>query len=146
MKPVSYLEIGLVIFLAIMILIPFGILSMVHPAQPFVPADETAVKTVLEKNGITILSEKNDTWTVPGAQGGMVYTITDRDGRETIVRTQTFASEGARDAAIRAWHAGHTGRGTVNGHLIVNGRQLVVITPADRPALTILATGIVPGS
>lgn len=146
MKPVSSLEIGLVILLGIMILLPFGIVSLVHPAQPFVPADENAVKTVLAKNSITIASEKNETWNVPGALGGMVYTVTDLDGSKTVIRTQTFDSEGSRDTAIRAWHAGHTGRGTVNGHLIVNGRQLVVVTPADRPVLTILAPGVVPGS
>jgi hypothetical protein len=138
MKTITGLEIGLVVFIALMVLLPIGIATVIHPPQAYTSVSENPVKEILEKKGIRILHEKDTLWDLPGATGGKGYTITDADGRETLVRTQTFDSDAACDAAIRTWHTSQAGRGRANGYLLVNGREIVIITPADRPVIEVI--------
>lgn len=146
MKPITGLEIGLVAFIALMVLLPIGIVTVIHPQQAYTSVSENPVKEILEKKGIQITNEKNTRWDIPGATGGKVFTITDADGRETLVRTQTFDSDASCDAAIRTWHTSQAGRGRANGYLLVNGREIVIITPADRPVIEVIGQELASGN
>ena len=138
MKSITAIEIGLVIFLAAMILLPFAIVSAVHTHAPYTEAPPQPVRDILDRQGVVITNVQETWWNIPGALGGEVYTIRDMDGQKTNIMTQEFVDQASRDAAIRSWHAGKTGRGRTNGDLLVSGRQVVVITPANRPVLGII--------
>ena len=60
---------------------------------------------------------------MPGAMGGKTYVILDRDGQETIISTQNFDSEQARDAAIRSWHARRDRTWQADGCPVCQGRH-----------------------
>jgi len=134
-------EAALVIFLFVIALIPAGLLVLNDTHVPYYPVTDEPVRELLDAEGIHIVSETDTLWNLYGAAGGRTYVIMDRDNQETIIATQNFTSEEARDAAIRSWHAHGTGRGRPVGSLFVHGQHLVVISPLDRPVLeTIGAT------
>jgi len=135
MSSVSRLEIGLLILVIAVVLIPLGIVILAGSHSPYYTVSGEPVKDILDNKGISITSIKDSLWEVTGATGGKIYVITDADGLQTTIATQSFDSEASRDAAIRAWHSSQPGRGKPVGDLIVVGQHIVVITPASRPVL-----------
>jgi hypothetical protein len=142
MKKITRLEIALVLFLFTIILLPAGVLILTDSHVPYYPVAGEPVKDMLAAQGITLVSVQDTPWNMPGAMGGKTYLVLDRDGRESRISTQTFENEEARDAAIRSWHAGGTGRGRQTGTLFVHGDTLITVTPADRPVIETLTTYI----
>jgi hypothetical protein len=138
MKKITVMEIALVLFLFAIILLPAGLLILAAGPKPYYPVTGEPVRDILAEQGSTLVSVKDMQWNMPGATGGKTYVILDRDGRETIISTQTFTSEQARDAAIRSWHAGGTGHGRQTGALFIKGETLITVTPSDRPIIETL--------
>ena len=135
MSSISRAEIGLLILVIAVVLIPLGIVIIAGSHSPYYPVNGEPVKDILAKNGITITSVSNSTWNIPGAIGGKTYVVTDADGQQTIIATQNFDSEESRDAAIRTWHTSQPGRGKPSGNLFVVGQHLVVVAQANRPVI-----------
>lgn len=140
MTPVTRHEIALVLFLFVIALLPAGLLILTDSHAPYYPVAGEPVKDVLAARGITLVSVQDNQWDLPGATGGKTYTILDRDGLQTIISTQNFENAEARDAAIRSWHAGGTGRGGSIGRLFIEGQTLITVTPSDRPVIETLGT------
>lgn len=138
MKTITRLEIVLVLFLFVIALLPPVLLIITDSHVPYYPSSGEPVRDVLAAQGATLVSVKDTHWNIPGTTGGSTYVILDKDGRETIISTQTFESDKARDAAIRSWHAGGTGRGRQAGALFIRGDTLITVTPADRPVIAML--------
>lgn len=138
MRTVTRHEIALVIFLVAVILAPFGLLVLNDTHGTYYPVTGEPVRELLDAEGIRIVSESDMTWNLPGAAGGKTYVIRDRDDQKTIISTQNFTSEEARDAAIRSWYAHGAGRGRPTGSLVVYGQHLIVVSPSDRPVLETL--------
>jgi hypothetical protein len=139
MSTYTRLEIGLFIFLIVVVLMPFVLILGIAEASPYhqvsgEPVNEAAIAT-----GITVASVKDSTWNLPGATGGKTYVLTDNKGETAIVSTQSFDSAESRDAAVRAYNAQPVGRGKPVGSLVVLGQHLVYVTPANSNILKTLA-------
>jgi hypothetical protein len=135
MSSITRTEIGLLILVLAVVLIPLGIVILAGSHSPYYAVNGEPVKDILAKKGISVTSVKENLWNVPGATGGKIYVLTDADGQQTTIATQSFDSEASRDAAIRAWHSSQPGRGKPIGDLIVVGQHLVVVTPSNRPVM-----------
>jgi len=135
MTSVTRLEIGLAIFLVAVFLVPFGFLILAGMHVPYYPVSKEPVRDILDAKGIQAISVKDTRWDLPGATGGKTYMLIDKDNQQTMIATQSFEDAGARDAAIRSWHATTIGHGRPGGTLFVVGQYLVIVTPANRPVL-----------
>ncbi len=138
MTPVTRHDIALLIFIVIIAILPCGLLVLLNSQVAYYPVTGEPVKDVLDAQGIILVSEQDNPWNLPGATGGKTYVIIDRDKQQTIISTQNFNSEESRDAAIRSWYAGGTGRGKPAGSLFVIGQHLIIVSPSDRPVLETL--------
>jgi hypothetical protein len=135
MSSVSRLEIGLLLLVLAVVLIPLGIVILAGSHSPYYEVKGDPVKEILDSKGITIASVKNTTWAAPGALGGKTYVVADADGKETIIVTQNFDSEQSRDAAIRTWHTSQPGLGKPSGNLFIVGQHIIVIHQLNRPVI-----------
>lgn len=126
------MEITGVILLVILILIPFGlILISQEPAGPF--TRDTSLKEIRDlvtKSGVVLCSERENTWDVPGAQGGMTYTfrencsIVDKHP-DVIIHVQKFNTEENRNAAIHGFNSQIKGKS--NGVLLTHGPYVILV-------------------
>ncbi|MFH0967366.1 MAG: hypothetical protein V1862_06755, partial [Methanobacteriota archaeon] len=114
------IEIAGVVLVVMIILLPFGwIILSQEPAGPFTAETPAVmVKEVMTRAGITLCGEKENTWDVPGALGGMTYFISSDCGRtdqnpDVIVHVQKFETEETRNAVIRGFNS--QTRGKPNG-------------------------------
>ena len=139
MSKYSQLEVGLLIFLIVVALLPFVLILVIAEESPYHPVSGEPVNEAALATGITVTSANNTTWNMPGAIGGKTYVLTDNKGETVTVSTQSFDSAAARDAAIRLYHTQPIGRGKPVGSLIVIGQQLVYVTPANSNILKTLA-------
>ena len=139
MSKYSGLEVGLLIFLIIVALLPFGLILVIAEESPFHQISGEPVNDAAQATGVTVVSVKDTTWNLPGATGGKIYVLTDNTGEVVTVSTQSFDSAQSREAAIRLHNAHQVGRGKPVGSLIVLGQQLVYVTPANSNILARLA-------
>jgi hypothetical protein len=135
MSSISRLEIGLLVLVFAVVLLPLGIVILAGSHSTYYVVGGDPVKDALEKKGISITSVHDSLWNVPGATGGKIYVLTDADNQQTTIVTQSFDSAESRDAAIRAWQASQPGRGRPVGDLIVAGEHIIIVTPANRPVM-----------
>jgi hypothetical protein len=138
MSSISRLEIGLLILVVAIVLIPLGIVILAGSHSAYYTVSGEPVKDILEKKGINVSSITDTHWDVPGAMGGKTYVITDADNQQTIIATQNFDSEESRDAAIRTWHTSQAGRGKPAGNLIVVGQHIIVVSQPSRPIMDVI--------
>lgn len=138
----SRFEIGLILVVLLIMVIPLGIVLLVSPEVPYYPVPGEPLKDAVQSSGITIVSVKDITWNLPGATGGKIYVLTDNAGNFVTVDTQSFDSAASRDAAIRLYHSHPLGRGKPVGRLIVIGQHLIYITPADSEILQRIAPAL----
>jgi len=126
------MEIAGIILVVILILIPFGwIILSQNPAGSF--TKDTSVQEIrdaMNRAGIVLCSERENTWIVPGAVGGMTYQIMKDcsvvDQRPDItIHVQKFVTEETRDAAIRGFNAQN--RGKPNGVILTHGPYIILI-------------------
>ena len=143
MSSISRMEIGLLILVIAVVLIPLGIVILAGSHAPYYAVSGEPVKDILEKKGINVTSVSDTHWDIPGATGGKTYVLTDADNQQTIISTQNFDSEESRDAAIRTWHTSQAGRGKPAGNLIVVGQHIVVISQPSRPVMDVLGPELV---
>ena len=139
MTACTRLEIGLVIFLVAMFLIPCALIIFVSAESPYYLVSGEPVREAALAKGITVLSARDVTWNLPGAIGGKTYVLSDSAGTTVTVSTQSFDSAGSRDAAVRLYHSYTVGRGRSVGSLVVVGQHLVYVTPADSGILQQIA-------
>ena len=139
MSKYSGLEVGLLIFLIVVALLPFGLILVIAEESPYHPVSGEPVNEAALATGITVTSAKDTTWNMPGAIGGKTYVLTDKTGEVVTVSTQSFDSAEARNAAIRLYHSQPIGRGKPVGSLVVLGQHLVYVTPANSNILARLA-------
>jgi hypothetical protein len=126
------MEIAGVILVVMIIMLPFGwILLSQEPAGPF--TKETSVEKIKDamiRAGIVLCSEKENTWDVPGAQGGMTYIISADckavdQSPDITIHVQKFASEETQNAAIRGFNA--QTRGKPNGVILTHGPYVILL-------------------
>jgi hypothetical protein len=139
MSTYTRLEVGLFIFLIVVVLLPFGLILVAAEESPFHQVSGEPVNEAASATGITVASVKDSTWNLPGATGGKIYVLTDKAGESVTVSTQSFDSAASRDAAVRLYNAQSVGRGKPVGSLVVLGQHLVYVTPAGSNILTRLA-------
>jgi hypothetical protein len=139
MSTYSRLEIGLLILLIMVVLLPFVLVLGIAEVSPYYQITGEPVNEAATATGITVASVKDTTWNLPGATGGKTYVLTDKTGETVIVSTQSFDSAASRDAAVRAYNAQPVGRGKPVGSLVVLGQHLVYVTPANSNILKTLA-------
>lgn len=136
------MEHGLVLFLVLMFLVPFGLVTLIYEETPYRTVTGEPVKEAAQAAGISVTSVKDTTWNLPGATGGRQYTLSDRDGNVVTISTQSFDSAESRDAAIRLYNSHAVGRGKTVGTLLIVGQHLVYATPANSPILKDLAPAL----
>lgn len=139
MSTYSSLEIGLLVFLVVVVLTPLGLVFLVAEASPYHPVSGEPVNEAALATGISVVSVKDSTWNLPGAMGGKTYVLTDNTGETVTVATQSFDSAESRDAAVRTYSAQSVGRGKPVGSLVILGQHLVYVTPAHSDILKRLA-------
>ena len=139
MSTYTRLEVGLLVFLVLVTLIPMGIIFFTVAESPYYQISGEPVNEAAQATGITVTSVKNSTWNLPGAIGGKTYVLTDNSGETVTVATQSFDSAESRDAAVRTYNAQSVGRGKPVGNLVVMGQHLVYVTPAHSGILERLA-------
>jgi hypothetical protein len=136
------MEHGLVLFLIIMFLVPCGLIILVSEEVPYSIVAGEPVKIAAQSAGISLTFVSDSTWNLPGATGGKVYNLMDRDGNVATISTQSFDSAESREAAIRQFNAHPVGRGKTVGTLLVAGQHLIYVTPANSPVLKELAPAL----
>ena len=139
MSTYTRLEVGLLIFLVLVTLIPMGVILVVVAVSPYHLVSGEPVNEAAQAMGITVTSVKDSTWNLPGAIGGKTYVLTDTSGETVTVATQSFDSAESRDAAVRTYNAQSVGRGKPVGSLVILGQHLVYVTPAHSAILERLA-------
>ena len=139
MTTYTRLEIGLLVFLVLMTLIPMGVIFVAIAESPYYLVSGEPVNDAALATGITVTSVKDSTWNLPGALGGKTYVLTDGSGETVTVATQSFDSAESRDAAVRTYNAQSVGRGKPVGSLVVLGQHLIYVTPAHSSILERLA-------
>ena len=139
MSTYTRLEVGLLVFLVLMTLIPMGVILVVVAASPYHLVSGEPVNEAAQAMGITVTSVKDSIWNLPGAIGGKTYVLTDTSGETVTVATQSFDSTESRDAAVRTYNAQSVGRGKPVGSLVILGQHLVYVTPAHSAILERLA-------
>jgi hypothetical protein len=126
------MEIGAVIVVIMIILLPFGWILLSHePPGPF--TKETSIENIKDamiRAGVVLCSEKENTWDVPGALGGKTYTISTDckavdQSPDIIIHVQKFSSEETRDAAIRGFNS--QTRGKPNGVILTHGPYVILL-------------------
>lgn len=123
-----------IIILVVFLLVPFGLVLLSAPAEPYYLVSGEPVREAAAAAGLRVINATDVQWPVPGATGGTTYVLADNAGHELVVRTQRFDSGESRDAVVRTYHAMAAGRGRPAGFLIVRGQELVSIIP-DREGL-----------
>jgi len=126
------MEIGAVILVVLIILLPFGWILLAHePPGPF--TKETSIEKIKDamlRSGIVLCSEKDNSWDVPGALGGKTYVISGDckavdQSPDIIIHVQKFESEETRDAAIRGFNS--QTRGRPNGVILTHGPYVILL-------------------
>jgi hypothetical protein len=133
---------AVILILIVMFLIPIGWILVFYPAESYHVVSGEPVREAVQAAGITVVSATDSTWPVAGATGGKTYTLSDENGNQYSVQTQSFDSAGSRDTAVQVYTAQSVGRGRPSGKLIVVGNQLVYITPYTSGILNRIAPGI----
>ncbi len=130
-----WLDIGLVVFLVVIFLIPFALIIAVSGPEPYHIVAGNPVKNAAQAVGITINSENDTQWNVPGAMGGKRFVLSDSQGNIVTIETQAFDSAESRDAMINTYNSNKIGKGKPVGDLIIVGQHLIYITPANNPLI-----------
>lgn len=126
-------EIGLVLLVAVLFILPCLLLGLIYEAEPYHMVAGEPVKEAADAAGISIIDVKGTLWNQAGAVGGKTYTLTDPEGDTAIIATQAFDSAESRDAAIRLYNSHPLGKGKPVGSMIVVGQYLVYATPSNSP-------------
>lgn len=128
-----------VILVAAIVLIPVGIATLMHQAEPYRIVEGEPLREAAKAAGISVCNVTDTLWNVPGATGGTTYVLsddcTDPNAETITVKTQAFDSEESRDAAIRTYLSQGVGRLRPVGNLIVVGQYLVYVEPYDSDLL-----------
>jgi hypothetical protein len=122
-------ETAVIIILVVFILVPFGLVVLFFPAQPFYTVSGKPVHDASQAAGITIVRVTNITWPIAGSTGGRSYVLANQAGNTVNIQTQSFDSAESRDAAIQVLAAQSVGKGRTIGTLIVIGNHLVYVGP-----------------
>ncbi|MDO9325718.1 MAG: hypothetical protein Q7T80_12275 [Methanoregula sp.] len=130
MTQYTRLEVGLFLFLIVVVMLPLGLILVIAEESPYHQVSGEPVNEAALATGITVTSTKDTTWNLPGATGGKTYVLTDKNGESVTVATQSFDSAQSRDGAVRIYNAQSVGRGKPVGSLVVLGQHLVYVTPA----------------
>jgi hypothetical protein len=126
-------EIGLVLLVAALFILPCLLLGLIYEAEPYHMVAGEPVKEAADAAGISVVSVKGTLWNQTGAVGGKTYTLTDPAGDTAIIATQAFDSAESRDAAIRLYNSHPIGKGKPVGSMIVVGQYIVYATPSNSP-------------
>jgi hypothetical protein len=125
-------ETAAIVILVVFILVPFAMIVLAYPAEPYHPGPGEPVREAAEKAGIRVTNATPVTWPLKGALGGNKYTLTDETGNTLFVQTQRFDSARSRDGAIMVFSAQSAGKGRPVGTLIVVGDQVIHVAPDTR--------------
>lgn len=126
-----WLDIYLVVIIFILILVPFALIITFSEFEPYHVVAGNPVRNAAQAAQITINSEKDTQWNVPGATGGKTFVLSDSQGNIVTIETQAFDSAESRDAIVRTHNSNVVGKGKPVGELFVVGQHLIYITPAN---------------
>lgn len=130
MKDASPVALLLVVFIVVMFLIPFGLVAVTVPAEPYRVVSGEPLREAAQALGIQVCNVTEIHPAIPGATNGKIYELS-RDcnatGGRLVVVVQGFDSIEARDAAIRNHLNQPIGRGKPSGNLIVHGQYLIYV-------------------
>jgi hypothetical protein len=113
--------VALLVFLAIIVLAPIGLIILTFPAEPYRLVTGEPVREAALATGIRVINTSDVTWTVPGALGGKSYLLEDENGNTLTIQTQKFDSSQSRDAAVVAFSTRSVGKGQTVGTMFVSG-------------------------
>jgi hypothetical protein len=119
-----------VILVIAIIMLPVSLAVLTHSTNPYYIIQENPIEIAAEKAGLSICSETEIAWNIPGLTKGMTYTIADNCENPTemiIIDVLSFDSSESRDAAILAYHSNTIGKNSLHGNLIVLGQYLIYI-------------------
>ena len=131
-----------VIMLVLIMLIPFGLIVLAFPAEPYRMVSGEPVREAAETAGISVVNATPVTWPLPGATGGTSYVLADGEGNMVRIQTQSFDSAASRDAAIRILAAQSAGRGGPVRNLVVIGDRIVAVGPDPGGILARIRPGL----
>ena len=109
-------------------LVPISIIALTHTAHPYYIHSGEPVLDAADAAGIGLVYTEDVFWSLPGAQGGKIYILGDKQGNMLNIQTQTFESEETRNAAIVTYSMHVPGRGKPYGTLVVIGDHLISIS------------------
>ena len=135
-------DLAAVIMLVLILLIPFGLIILAFPAEPYAPVSGEPIRAAAAAAGISVVNARPVTWPLPGATGGTNYVLADQEGTTVHIQTQSFDSSASRDAAVRIFAAQSAGKGTPVRNLVVVGNQLVAVGPDPGGILTRIRPGL----
>jgi hypothetical protein len=122
-------ETAAIVILVVFILVPFAMIVLAYPSEPYHPVTGEPVRDAAEASGIRVTNVTPVTWPLQGAMGGNTYTLTDKSGNTLVIQTQRFESARSRDGAVRVFSAQSAGKGRPVGTLIVVGDHLIYAAP-----------------
>ncbi len=104
----SYQEMAGVLVLLMFILLPFGLIVISVPEQPYTPISIEPLREAAAAAGVGVCNATDTVWNVPGAMGGRTYVLSDNCGAMTpentiVVSVQKFDSKDSRDGAVRLY-------------------------------------------
>lgn len=123
------MEEAVIIILIIFVIIPFGLVALAYPAEPYRQVAGEPVRDAALASGVHVVNATDITWELPGAMGGTTYTIADDAGDILHVQTQKFDSALSRDGAVVVFNAQSVGKGKPIGTLVIIGDNIIHITP-----------------
>ena len=122
--------IACIILVIAIIAIPVGISVLTHGSEPHRIIEGEPIAKAVKEAGLSICSETDTTWNIPGNTGGKVYTISDNcENPSNTVRVESYSFDSAasRDAAIKAYHSNKIGKARPHGNMIVLGQYLIFV-------------------
>lgn len=125
----EFILITLILVIAI-ILLPVSVAVITHGTDPYRVIEGEPLVAAAEKAGLTVCSETDVTWNIPGNTGGKIYTISDncdQPSKTVRIEVYSFDSENSRNAAIQAYHSNKIGKAGLRGNMIVLGQHLIFI-------------------
>jgi hypothetical protein len=122
-------ETAAIVILVVFILVPFAMIVLAYPTEPYHPVPGEPVREAAEAAGIRVANATPVTWPLKGALGGNKYTLTDESGNTLVIQTQRFESSRSRDGAVMVFSAQSAGKGRPVGTLIVVGDHVIHVAP-----------------
>lgn len=120
---------AVILVLILVILVPFAVIMVASPTEPYHVVPGEPLREAVENSGMSVVSAVDHKLPIAGSTGGKIYIISDINGDQFTIHTQSFDSAASRDAAIQLHNAQSAGRGKPIEDLVVVGNHLIYAKP-----------------